>query len=173
MAERRMFAKSITNSARFLRMDASARLLYYDLGMMADDDGIVEAFTVVRTTGAKENDLHTLADCGFIAILDDNLVTYIIDWKTHNYIRSDRYKPSLYANLLKSFLNTGIPKVDQRDTQDRLGQCRLEKDSLDKSFNKGIRRDNGCSQESTPAHDAYCDEFYEALRHRTEGHHDI
>ena len=42
MAERRMFAKSIIGSARFLRMPVSARLLYYDLGMQADDDGVVE-----------------------------------------------------------------------------------------------------------------------------------
>ena len=40
MAERRMFAKSVINSARFLMMPASSRLLYYDFGMSADDDGI-------------------------------------------------------------------------------------------------------------------------------------
>lgn len=44
MAERRMFAKSVINSARFLTMTPSSRLLYYDLGMAADDDGVVEAF---------------------------------------------------------------------------------------------------------------------------------
>ena len=43
MAERRMFAKAVINSARFLRMPATARLLYYDLGMAADDDGVVES----------------------------------------------------------------------------------------------------------------------------------
>ena len=40
MAERRMFSKSVIGSARFLRMPASSRLLYYDLGMQADDDGM-------------------------------------------------------------------------------------------------------------------------------------
>ena len=52
MAERRMFSKSVINSARFLRMPQTSRLLYYDLGMAADDDGIVEAYTVLRMTGA-------------------------------------------------------------------------------------------------------------------------
>ena len=58
MAERRMFAKSITGSARFLRMPVSSRLLYYDLGMAADDDGIVEAFSILRLSGATEDDLR-------------------------------------------------------------------------------------------------------------------
>ena len=56
MAERRMFAKSVVGSGRFLQMPPTSRLLYYDLGMAADDDGIVEAFTVIRTTGAAEDD---------------------------------------------------------------------------------------------------------------------
>ena len=33
MAERRMFAKSVIGSARFLRMPSSSRLLYYDLSI--------------------------------------------------------------------------------------------------------------------------------------------
>lgn len=73
MAERRMFSKSIVSSARFLRMPQSSRLLYYDLGMAADDDGIVEAFTVIRTTGAAEDDLRVLAAKGFITVLNDDL----------------------------------------------------------------------------------------------------
>lgn len=58
MAERRMFSKAVINSARFLTMPPSSRLLYYDLGMAADDDGIVEAFTVIRTTGAVEDGIQ-------------------------------------------------------------------------------------------------------------------
>lgn len=38
MAERRMFAKSMIGSARFLRMPPTSRLLYYDLGMTAIRD---------------------------------------------------------------------------------------------------------------------------------------
>ena len=52
MAQRRMFNKSITNSSKFLKMPMSSRLLYYDLGMNADDDGFVEHFMVLRMTGA-------------------------------------------------------------------------------------------------------------------------
>ena len=59
-----MFARAIINSARFLRMPQTSRLLYYDLGMAADDDGVVEAFTVIRITGAAEDDLRVLASRG-------------------------------------------------------------------------------------------------------------
>ena len=48
MANRRMFARSVTSSGRFLRMSAQARLLYYDLGMEADDDGFAEGFGRLR-----------------------------------------------------------------------------------------------------------------------------
>lgn len=63
-----MFAKSVVNSARFLRMPASSRLLYYDLGMSADDDGVVEAFSVMQLTGAVEDDLRVLVSKGFVRV---------------------------------------------------------------------------------------------------------
>ena len=58
MAERRMFSRGITGSARFLRMPQGARLLSCDLGMAADGDGVAETFTVLRATGAAEDDLR-------------------------------------------------------------------------------------------------------------------
>lgn len=77
MAERRMFARSVIGSARFLRMPATSRLLYYDLGMEADDDGCVEAFGVMRKTGATEDDLRVLASKGFVRVLNEDFVSYI------------------------------------------------------------------------------------------------
>ena len=103
MANRRMFSGAIVSSARFLQMGQTARLLYYDLGMHADDSGIVEAFTVMRMTGASEDDLRLLAAKGFIVILNADLVTYICDWKANNMIRSDRRQPSMYEGLLSQF----------------------------------------------------------------------
>lgn len=100
MAERRMFAKSIINSGRFLRMPPTSRLLYYDLGMAADDDGIVEAFAILRSTGATEDDLRVLAAKGFVTVLNGDLVTYITDWSRNNLIKKDRYHPSIYKELL-------------------------------------------------------------------------
>ena len=116
MAERRMFAKAITNSARFLRMPATARLLYYDLGMAADDDGITEAFSVIRTTGATEDDLRVLASRGYVQILNDDLVSYIPDWKVNNRIRKDRYRESIHRGLLDIACNVQLHPDNQPAT---------------------------------------------------------
>lgn len=133
MAERRMFAKSIIGSARFLRMPPTSRLLYYDLGMAADDDGIVEAFAVLRSTGAAEDDLRVLAMKGFITVLNDDLVSYIRDWGTNNQIRKDRYKPSMYAELLvkiesgEAVATIGLPNGNQMATQVSIGKVSVGK----------------------------------------------
>lgn len=100
MAERRMFSKRITGSAAFLKMPSSSRLLYYDLGMNADDDGVVEAFNVLRTTGATEDDLKILVAKGFVIVLNDDLVSYITDWRENNKLRADRKIDSRYKDLL-------------------------------------------------------------------------
>lgn len=128
-----MFAKSVIGSARFLRMPPSSRLLYYDLGMAADDDGVVEAFSVMRTTGAVEDDLKVLVSKGFITVLNEDLVAYVVDWSKNNQIRRDRYQPSIYQNLLVQ-----IGAVDQLATDgqpngnQRLTQYRVVKDSTGK-----------------------------------------
>lgn len=100
MAERRMFSKKVIGSGRFLRMPPSSRLLYYDLGMYADDDGVAEAFFVMRTTGATEDDLRVLAAKGFITILNEDLVVLINEWDTNNLLRKDRYNKSIYGDLI-------------------------------------------------------------------------
>lgn len=131
MAERRMFSRSVISSARFLKMPATSRLLYYDLGMEADDDGVVEAFGVIRKTGATEEDLQLLVERGFARVLNDDLVTFITDWKRNNQIRSDRYHPSNYRALLLQ-ITDGTPAVNQMPTNGlpRLGESSEDKDSI-------------------------------------------
>ena len=140
MAERRMFARSIIGSARFLKMPATSRLLYYDLGMDADDDGVVEAFGVIRKTGATEDDLRVLVSKDFVKVLNEDLLSHITDWKQNNFIRPDRYKPSVHKELLlrlcdgipndNQMTTNGIPMVDGWYTQDRIGEERIEQDSV-------------------------------------------
>ena len=96
--------------------------------MGADDDGIVEAFTVLRMTGAAEDDLKLLITKGFITLLNDELVCHIADWSLNNQIRKDRYKPSIYQDLLSAAVNgnqrltDGQPNGNQRSTQSSLGK---------------------------------------------------
>ncbi|WP_415337579.1 hypothetical protein [Clostridium perfringens] len=115
MAQRRMFSIKVIDSAKFLKMPSSSRLLYYDLGMRADDDGIVEAFNVLRMTGATEDDLRILVSKGYIRVLNEDLVTYIIDWKEHNKIRADRKIDSMYKDLLLQIM----PEVNLLESKER------------------------------------------------------
>jgi DnaD/phage-associated family protein len=95
-----MFSKKIIGSARFMKMPVSSRELYFHLGLNADDDGVVEAYTVLQTTGATEDDLRVLMAKGFIVVLNEDLVSYITDWNVHNTIRADRKVDSIYKPLL-------------------------------------------------------------------------
>lgn len=127
MAQRRMFNKNITNSSKFLKMPISSRLLYYDLGMNADDDGFVEHFMVLRMTGATMQDLGVLELNGLIKIFDDN-VLWIKDWKENNYIQKDRYQPSKYLQMY-SLDTICIQNVDTGKDSIELG-----KESIDNNI---------------------------------------
>lgn len=143
MATRRMFSLKITNSARFLRMPSDSQLLYFHLGLHADDDGIVEAYPVLKTLGSPEDNLKVLSSKGFIKVLNEDLVSYITDWSEHNVIRSDRKIDSIYKPLLLQILpeietitpqpradtgkitGSGRPMDNQWTAQVRLGEGRL------------------------------------------------
>jgi len=144
-----MFAKSIIESDMFLDLPATARLLYFDLGMRGDDDGFVDSpKRIMKITGAAEDDLKILIVKQFIIPFENGIVV-IRHWKAHNYLRSDRYKPTMYQNEMKSltvdstgFYNVGTPMVYQAATDGFpvgcIGKGNKGKDSIGKS-NKGER----------------------------------
>lgn len=129
MAERRMVAKSIIDSDSFIDLPNSARLLYYDLLIRADDDGFINSpKKIMRMTGASQDDLTILALKKFI-IPFDNGVVVIKHWRIHNYIRKDTYKETNYKEqkaLLSYDENNAYTIrgriVDGSLTQDRIGK---------------------------------------------------
>lgn len=104
MADRRMISKRIVESARFLKMPPSSQNLYFHLCLNADDDGVVEAYPVMNLIKASEDDLRILYSKKFIVILNEDLVSYIMDWRESNKIRADRKKDSIYKDLLVQVL---------------------------------------------------------------------
>ena len=134
MAERRMFAKTIIDSDSFLDMPMSTQALYFHLSMRADDDGFINnPKKIQRMIGATEDDLKLLIAKNFIIVFESGVIV-IKHWKIHNYIRNDRYKPTVYQeekellNLKENGVYTlGIPNGYQMDTQVRLGKDRLGK----------------------------------------------
>lgn len=146
---RRMFSDTITDSASFLKMPSTSRLLYYDLGMNADDDGVVEAYTVMRKTGATEDDLKVLVTKSFVKVLDpEDLIVFIVQWRENNKIRADRKKDSIYKNLLLQIMpevqlleptqradvkpkdNCGQPLDVQWTAQCSVGKCSVDNTTL-------------------------------------------
>lgn len=141
MAERRMFAKTITESDAFLDMPMSSQCLYFHLGMVADDDGFVNSpKKIQRMIGASEDDLKLLIAKRFLLPFDSGVVV-IKHWKMNNFIRNDRYKATVYQEE-KALLTTnengsyslGIPNDNQRYTQVRLGKVSIGKDNDDLSI---------------------------------------
>lgn len=77
MAQRRMVSNTIVKSARFLKMPPTSQNLYFHLIMNAADDGVVEAFPIMRMIGSTEDDLKILMAKKFVYVLNDNLVKIV------------------------------------------------------------------------------------------------
>ena len=150
MAQRRMFSKEITTSDLFVDMPASTQLLYFHLGMEADDEGFIgNAKMLGRAYGASNDDLRLLQAKGFIIVFE-NGVTVVKDWNVNNKLRKDRFKPTIYQEerSLLTLMDTGAyeignqmatewqPNGNQMATQyrigeDRRGKNRIEEDNED------------------------------------------
>ena len=115
-----MVSKLIYDSERFLKMSVSARDLYTYLILHADDDGVVEAGTVLRLTKGADDDLNLLIYKNFITMLDpENKVVYVNDWLLHNTIRADRKTNSVYKDLLLKIL-PDVKMVEKKQRTDRI-----------------------------------------------------
>jgi hypothetical protein len=142
MAQRRMYSMEIVGSDAFLDMPASARLLYYDLGMRADDDGFINnPKSIMRATGASDDDIKLLIAKKFIIPFESGIVV-VKHWNINNYIQKDRYHETKYKDektllelddnkayrLPETVEITGcIQDVYKMDTQVRLGKVSIGK----------------------------------------------
>lgn len=141
MAERRMFSKTIVDSDAFLDMPLSTQALYFHLSMRADDDGFLNnAKKIQKIIGASDDDLKLLIIKRFVIAFDDGIIV-VKHWRMNNYLRRDRYTPTVYQEEFKmlgikdngayTLLDTaGIPDGNQCVT--RLPQVSIGKDSIDK-----------------------------------------
>lgn len=117
MGDRRMISRKIVASARFLKMPATSKNLYFHLLSAADDDGVVEAYPIINMCKANEDDLRVLVGKEFVTVLNEDLVTYIEDWLEQNKIRADRKVDSLYKDLLLQ-VKPGLKLVEMKPRSD-------------------------------------------------------
>lgn len=145
-----MMSKSIIKSDAFLDMPATTQNLYFHMLLDADDDGFINApKSIMRMIGAKDDDMKVLTAKQFVIPFESGVVV-IKDWKIHNYIQNDRYKPSTLPerdllNIQKDKTYTLKGDVSNMDTKciqtvsigkdrlgkDRIGKVREGKDRLD------------------------------------------
>jgi len=168
MAERRMFAKTIVLSDAFLDMPMSARCLYFTLGMLADDDGFVNApRAIMRQCGASDDDMKLLLAKKFVLLFESGVIV-IKHWRINNYLQKDRISPTKYIEE-KAQLTVDAKGSYHREepaetsvytpvytqepdpvyTQDSIGKDRLDKDSIDNN-NLSISLSEKNSQNSIP-----------------------
>ena len=141
-----MFSKEITTSDLFVDMPASTQLLYFHLGMEADDEGFIGNVRMLgRAYGASNDDIKLLQAKGFIIVFESG-VTVVKDWNLNNQIRKDRLKSTIYQaeKSLLTIDNTGIYQLDNQMTTKpqpndnqmttkcphRLGKDSIGKDSI-------------------------------------------
>lgn len=92
MARKIGFYKAITDTDDFFELPASTRLLYFELGMQANEKGhILAPRTLMRTTGAKASELEELIRKHFITIVGDYLIItpYENYWRLVNGEKKD------------------------------------------------------------------------------------
>jgi hypothetical protein len=138
-----MFSCDVVDTDKFLDMPVSARCLYYDLGMRADDDGFISPKKVLRLTGASDDDLRVLVARDFVIPFESGVIV-IKDWKLNNYLRKDRYFPTKYTEeksklsllengsytTIQTMNNMGLP-LGIPDGAPRIEENRREEKSID------------------------------------------
>lgn len=147
MANKRMFSISVVDTDRFLEMPISSRLLYYELGMRADDDGFVDNWKkILLFTGLKEDDLKLLIAKSFIIPFESGVIV-IKHWRMNNYLQKDRKKATNYQEelkmldvstggeyfLRKSVENKGQNEICIQNVYNMDTQYSIDKNSIDKN----------------------------------------
>ena len=100
MATKRMFSNSVIDSDEFCMLSIEAQLLYFHLGMKADDDGFVPVMKICKILGFDEAPLEELESQKFLIRFDGG-VEVIVHWKVNNTFKNDRYHASRYTSFKK------------------------------------------------------------------------
>lgn len=75
-------------------MAVEAQSLYFQLGMVADDDGFINnTMSIARMCGFGKAEINPLIDNSFLIHFESG-VDVLRHWKLCNYIQSDRYMPT-------------------------------------------------------------------------------
>lgn len=126
MARHRMFSKDIVCSDGFLEMPATTRLLYYDLGMAADDDGFVATVnSVLRITGARKDDINVLEARGYLQKYKSGIIL-ILDWLENNNVPTNKYTASIRPERNGLMIGAANRYIITNNPKDELGPSKYD-----------------------------------------------
>ena len=105
MANRRMLAKTVIETDKFMGMPISTQCLYFHLLLQGDDEGFVaNPRQIMRQLGASEDDMKILIAKEYVIAFDSGVIV-IRDWFVHNQLRRDRYTPTVHDEKSKLVLS--------------------------------------------------------------------
>ena len=177
-----MFSLNVVDTDKFLEMPISSRLLYYELGMRADDDGFVDNWKkILLFTGLKEDDMKVLISKQFILPFKSGIIV-IRHWRLNNYLQKDRTKPTIYQDELKMldisnggeyFMKKSIENKDYKEiciqnTDNMYTQYSIDKNSIDK-----IRLDENSIDIYSPADKIPYKEIIDYLNFKTNSNYKL
>lgn len=140
MAVRRCFSKKIVRSDEFLDLPATTQLLYFHLGMEADDRGYINnAKSVIRMCGSSVGDLEMLVNKKFILIRQERLVL-IKGWRINNTIQPTRITESNYVDDLKTLFFDENMSYTEHETNTPVLSCQQIVNKLSTQYN--LTKDN-------------------------------
>lgn len=144
MAQRRMFHTDVVESDRFLDLPPGAQLLYFHLGMQADDDGFINGpKQICRKLKRPFKDLRILVEHGFL--LDFDGIVVIKHFRVANNLRADRMRAFVYPEIAKQ-LYVGQTKeyfLEPQWNSENLYELR----GRQMSYQKNPRREENSSEE--------------------------
>ncbi len=120
---RRMFSPKIIDTDLFLDMPVSARELYFQFGMRADDDGFIgNPKKIIKMIGAGDDDIKVLIAKKFLIPFESGVVV-ITSWHINNLVRKDWYQETEYRKEKSDLaLNDGKYTLVNETAQNSLTQ---------------------------------------------------
>ena len=93
MNDRRMVSNRVIKCDKFVKMSVSARLLYINLLLDADDEGfVVNPRSTLRMTNVRRQTLDEVINGGWVLKFDFSDTLLIKHWSIHNSVRKDRIR---------------------------------------------------------------------------------
>lgn len=102
--QRRCISNEILYNDNFVRLPASAKILYVYINNQTDDKGFCDnVASIMRTVNARSQDLHILIEKRFVIQVNEWLYLEKHFFINNKGLRTDRLKASRYEEYLKDY----------------------------------------------------------------------